>query len=587
MNETIKLNDLFESDKKFEIELKKVTNYAKKIKTYKGIITNNADMLLEFLEYDVELSKRLERLYLYAHINNDLDLTNQMYQEYLGKVLNLANQISEESSFVIPEIIKVPYSKILEFEKKNSKLKEFHLELKNIYRQKKLIKSEEEEKLISILTSGYDKPEDTSELLLTTDIDYGYITDENNQKIKLTLSNFSTYLESSNQSIRKEAFSKIYEQIKKHENTFNSILTTKIIEDNRIAKIRGFSSAKDLSLYSNNIDKSIYDSLIKGIHQNLNKFYKYYDFKKKVLNLKEFHLYDTYANITTNYDKKYSYEQAKNIVLDSLKVMGKEYVDVIQKAFADNWISAFPKPNKRDGGYCTASYLAHPYVVINYEKNLNDVSTLTHELGHAMHYYYAIENNSYQNYNYSIFVAEVASQVNEIILTNYLLNKSDNIEEKKYLLDSILNRFKATMIRQTMFAEFEDKIHNLEYSGTILTKDVVQSLYYDLNKLYFGNNVYVDEEIKYECYRIPHFYYNFYVYQYATGYAAALKIAHDIILGTPKALDNYLKFLKLGSTKSPVESLRVAGIDIKDSKIYDEIFVYFDKYLQDLRSLYE
>ena len=587
MEDQINLKDLFKTDKDFEKELKSLEKEVKKIFSYEGHILESPESLYNFLVFDTLISKRLERLYLYAHINNDLDLTNQKYQDYLGKVLNLANNISEKSSFVLPELLTKDFNDILKMIKKYPKLKEYKNNLKDIYRNKKLIKNKDEEKIISILTSTYDKPEDISEFLLTTDLDYGFIIDENGKKNKLTLSNFSTYLESNNSNVRKDAFEGIYKNIKAFENTFNAIFTSKIMENNKLSKIRGYDSARKLSLYQNNIKNNIYDKLIEGIHKNLNKFYKYYDFKKEVLNIKDFHIYDTYANITSNFNKDFSLEEAKNIIISSLSILGNDYIDIIKKSFSDNWISYYPKKNKRDGGYCTCAYLAHPYIVINYENKLEDVSTLAHELGHAMHYYYAKENNTYEDYNYSIFVAEVASQVNEIILTDYLLNNADNIEEKKYLLDSILKRFKATMIRQTMFAEFEDILHTKENEGIILTKDVVQNTYYDLNKLYFGENVIIDDYIKYECYRIPHFYYNFYVYQYATGYAAALKIAHDIINKKAGALEKYRKFLTLGSTLDPVKSLGVAGVDMLDDKLYDEVFTYFDNYLKELKKLYE
>ncbi len=422
MKEKIDLSALFKSDEDAKKELISLKKYAKNISNYEGKILSNPEMLYEYLEYDNEISKRLERLYLYAHINNDLDLTNENYNEMLGNVLNFLNELSEKESYVVPELLEKDFKFVKEYIKKFPKLKEYENNLKSIYRAKKYIKSKEEEKIITLLTSVYSKSEDASEMLLTTDMDFGTITDEEGKVVPLTISNFSTYLQSSNQNVRKEAFEKIYKEIKHYENTFNTIYTTKVMSNNKVAKLRGFKSARSLSLYSNDIKNDIYDNLINGIKNNLPKFYKYYDLKKKVLGLEKIHIYDTYANITKDFNKKYTYDEAKNLVISSLEVMGKSYVEVIKKAFSDNWIDVYPKKNKRDGGYCTCAYLAHPYVVINYEGKLDDVSTLIHELGHAMHYYYAQNYNTYQDYNYSIFVAEVASQVNEIILTNYMLN---------------------------------------------------------------------------------------------------------------------------------------------------------------------
>ena len=583
----VDLSELYKSDKAFLDSLNKTTKEVKKYSHYQGHLFDSPEMLYEFLVYDTNLSKKLERLYIYAHVNNDLDLSNCLYQDYLGRVMKILNDVSELSSYVVPEILEHDYDEFKEMMKIYPALKAYNLNLKKIFRSKKFIKSKEEERLISILTSSYDKPEGISEMLINTDLDYGNITDENDNEVHLTNSNYSTYIESANRDVRRETFTALYKEIKAHENTFASILATEILNNNKIAKIRNFKSAREYSLYQNEIKNNIYDELIEGIHRNLPKFYSYYELKQEILGIEDFHLYDTYANITKKYNKKYSFDEAKDFILKSLSILGEDYISDLKKAFDDNWIDSTILETKRSGAYCTCAYVTHPYVVLNYEEKLNDISTLAHELGHAMHYYYAQKYNSYQDYGYSIFVAEVASQVNEIILTDYMLKNTNDLDEKKYLLDSILQRFKATIIRQTIFAEFEDKLHNLENEGKTLTKELITNEYYNLNKLYFGKNVIMDDEIKYECFRIPHFYYNFYVYQYATGYAAAMKIATDIIAGKPGALEKYLNFLKLGSTKDPVSSLKVAGIDMTDSTIYDDVFAVFAQKLEDLRSLYE
>ncbi|MBQ6841011.1 MAG: oligoendopeptidase F [Bacilli bacterium] len=587
MQSKIDLSELFKNDESFLKALNKLTKEIRKYSKYQGKLFESAQNLYDFLEFDNNISKELESIYIYAHINNDLDLSNSTYQDYLGRVMKVINDLSEISSFVVPEILEHEYEEFVAFLKAEPKLKTYQLNIKKIFRNKKFTKSKEEERIISILTSSYDKPEDISEMLINTDLDYGFIKDENGNDVHLTNSNYSTYIESVNRDVRKATFEAMYNEIKAHENTFASILATEILNNNKIAKIRNFKSARELSLYHNEVKNNIYDELIEGVHNGLPIFYKYYELKQKVLGLKDFHLYDTYANITKDYNKKYSFEEAREIVLDAMGILGEDYSKVLKSSFDNGWIDSTICKTKRSGAYCTCAYLTHPYVVMSYEEKLNDISTLAHELGHAMHYYYAQTNNSYQDYGYSIFVAEVASQVNEIILTDYLLKKSTDIEEKKYLLDLILQRFKSTIIRQTMFAEFEDKLHKLEQEGNTLTKELITNEYYSLNKNYFGQNVIVDEDIKYECFRIPHFYYNFYVYQYATGYAAAMKIATDIINGKPKALENYLKFLKLGSTKDPVASLKLAGVDMTDNKIYEDIFKVFENKLDELRSLYE
>ncbi|NMA51232.1 MAG: oligoendopeptidase F [Mollicutes bacterium] len=582
----IDLKELFENDKEFEAEYNQVKGKIKDYSKYEGHLYDSADILLEFLLFDRDISVRLERLYLYAHINNDLDLSNTHYQNYLIMMMNLINEIRELSSFVSSELLSKDLDYFEKLIEENSHLKEFFLSMKKLFRNKKYIKSKEEEKIISILTSTYNKPSEISEYLINTDLKYGFIKEGGIRK-EITNSNMSNFFESSNPKIRKDVFNKVYNEIKAHENTFASILSAEIINNNKIAKLRGFNSSKEYSLYQDEIDPKIYSSLIKGVRNNLDKFFKYFAFKKKALNLKTMHIYDTYANITEKYNKKYSLKEGLDIIINSLSILGKDYTKVLRKAFENNWMDTRIIKNKRSGAYCTCCYLTHPYVVTNYEEKLNDLSTIAHEFGHAMHYYYAQKNNSYQDYGYSIFAAEVASQVNEIILTDYLLENTNNKEEKKYLLDLTLQRFKATVVRQTMFAEFEDNLHNMEQNGSPLTKESITDEYLKLNKIYFGNNVYVDDKIKYECFRIPHFYYNFYVYQYSTGYVAAMKIANDIINGKKGALDKYLEFLKLGSTKNPIESLMVAGVDINNSKIYDEVFDVFEEKLKELKKLYE
>lgn len=587
MQSQINLSELYNGDDAFLKDLSKLQNEVKKYKSFEGHIFDSPDSLYEFLTFDTKISKNLERLYLYAHINNDLDLKDAKYQDYYGKVVNLFEQIGEISAYVVPEILANDYSLFEKYAKENPKLNSYKLNIKKIFRNKKITKSKEEERIISMLTSTYGRPEEISEMLINTDLEYGTIKDETGKEVTLTNSNYSTYLESSKRDVRKDAFNKLYDEYQKHENTFGSILATEVMNNNRIARIRGFKSARSLSLYRNEVKDSIYDNLIKGVNKNLPIFYKYYELKQGILKINDFHLYDTYANITKDYNKKYTYEDAKRIILSALGIMGEDYIKTLTRAFDENWIDSRIIPTKRSGAYCTCAYDTHPYVVCSYEGKLNDISTIAHELGHAMHYYYAQTNQEYQNYDYSIFVAEVASQVNEIILTDYMLKNSKDKEEKKYLLDLILQRFKSTIVRQTMFAEFEDNIHKLEHDGTILTKDVLTDNYYELNHKYFGQNVNVDDKIKYECFRIPHFYYNFYVYQYATGYAAALKIADMLISNKPGALEGYLKFLKLGSTKDPVSSLKVAGVDMTNDKLYDDVFAVFNNRLEELRSLYE
>lgn len=572
----INLTELFDSNEKFLNEISLLEKEIDKIKKYKGTLLNN---LYETLKLDSDIEKRLERLFIYAHINNDIDLSYDLYNKYYGMVIKLNREYSEYSSYIVPELMSYDYKDIEKLFDKDKRLLEYEIVLKDIFRKKKYILSEKEEKLLSMMSDTFSVPEDTFSKLTDVDLKFGNIKDENNKKVEITNNNYATYLESNNRKVRKNAFKTLYKGYENIINTNSELLSGEVKLHNRIAKIREYNSSLEASLISNNVTDEVYKTLLKSIENNLSIIHKQWKIRKNVLEVDKLHIYDTYVPLVENYNKKYSFDEGKELVLNALKPLGDDYVGLLKKAFNERWIDVYPTKNKRMGGYCTACYLTHPYVFLNFDGRFDEVSTIAHELGHAMHYYYAINNNSYQNYGYTIFVAEVASQVNELLLSYYMLDNAKENQEKLYIIDELLKRFKASVVRQTMFSEFELEIHNLEQNGEVLTKDLMCKNYYELNKKYYGKYVTVDKEIMYEWSRIPHFYYNFYVYQYATGYVAAMKIANDIYSKKENALENYKKFLKLGCTKDPVESLKVAGVDLTKEEIYDEAFKEFDKTL--------
>ncbi|MCR5787905.1 MAG: oligoendopeptidase F, partial [Bacilli bacterium] len=456
--------------------------------------------------------------------------------------------------------------------------------LKNIYRCKKHMLNKNEELIISKLTSPYSQFETAYTKLKDVNLKFGEIT-HNGKKEELTPVLYYELSEDKNRNIRKRAFKKLYEGYKGIIDTNAELLSGYIKKNNALADVRKYNSALEKSLDGDDIDTKVYNTLLKSIDNNINTIHKQWDVFKKALNIKDFHLYDVSAPIVKDYDKTYSLEEAKELILSSLEVMGEEYTKIIKRAFDERWIDIYPNKNKRSGAYCTHCYETHPYVVTNYIGKLYDVSTIIHELGHAMQYYYADKENSYENANYSIFVAEVASQVNEILLNLYIINNSNDKNEKLTTYANLIRQFKGSVVRQTMFAEFEKLIHDAEKEGTALSVDYLNDSYYELNKKYYGDKVSIDEEIKYEWSRVPHFYYDFYVYQYATGYIAALKIAMDIYNRKENALDNYIKFLKLGCTIDPVASLKVAGVDLTSEKIFDEAFKEFDRELDEFNKL--
>lgn len=576
--------DLYISDDEALNELELLNNDIEKLKEYVGHILDSSNTLLELLELDTELSKRLEKLYIYGHINNDADTLDVIYQELYGKITNVYTKYLELSSYIVPEILKSNYKLIDKYIEEQGKLKKYERCLKQIFRNKEHILSSEVESVISSFSKVIDAPEDIASSLTDSDFKFGNILVDG-KEIELTESNYSIFIRHSNREVREQAFNMLHKKYGEFKNTLANTLKCEVEKNTIFAKLRGFKSSLASSLYSNEIDTSVYHSLITGVHNNLEVLYKYWNLKKKLLKLNELHVYDTYTDIDILDNKKYTFEEAKELVLKVVEPLGDTYVKDITKSFTDGWIDSCNNEGKRGGAYCTSCYSTHPYVLMSYEGTLNDVSTLAHELGHAMHYYYACQNQNYLDYNYSIFVAEVASQVNEILLSRYLLDNATKKEEKIKIIDDLLQKFKSTIFRQTMFAEFELFIHEYTENGGILTHQNMSDKYYELNKLYYGDNVVVDDVIKYEWERIPHFYMNFYVYQYATGFAAAVKIANEIYNGNTKMRDNYLEFLKLGCTKNPIDSLKVAGVDMTNQEVFTDSINYMKELLKSYEEL--
>ena len=578
--------DLYKNEKEFIKELNSITKRLNEILKYKNKVMSNSKTLYEVLKLDQEISIILENLYIYAHLNNDFDLSNTKFNEHYNKVLNIYNKYQTNISFLIPEILKSDYKLVLKYIEEFKDLEEFKLNLKEVFRFKKHTLNDNEEELLSKISLSFRLPNEAFSILSDVNMKLGYIRDELYKKVELTNSNYSRYLESRNKRVRKEAFYTMYKAYKNFNDTYTTFIKTEVKNNNNISNIRGYKSSLEKSLFNNNRDIKVYNKLIDNVNKNIKVLHKQWPLRKKILNLKELNLYDTYTPLIKEGNKEYSFDVGKELVLNSLKVLGKNYTNALNKAFDNNWIDIYPNKYKRSGAYATCSYKAHPYVLLNYENKLNDVFTLTHELGHAMHYYYAMNNQNYNNYNYSIFVAEVASQVNEILLSKYMLDNTSNKKDKMLLIDASINRFKGAVVRQTMFSEFEKLIHDYDFENIILTKDVLNEEYLKLNNKYFGNDVIVNEEIKYEWSRIPHFYYNFYVYQYATGYIASLYIADKIYKKEKGALENYMKFLKLGSTLDPVKSLKVAGVDMLSDEVYKFAFDEFEYNLKELNKLY-
>ena len=580
------LEVLYKSDKDWEKDYKSLQKEIKTLSNYKGKLLTSAKVLKEFIVKYFELERRLEKVYYYAHLNYDSETMNDKYQEMDGKVSNLLQEMSVNTSFVSPELLEGDYNKIKEFYKEESVLKEYDNFFKEIYRYKKHTLSKEEENILSSLSKSLSLSEEIYEKLTDTDLELGNIHDEEGNIVKLTDSNYNKYISSNDRRVREEAFHTMYEGYKSVINTTSTTLYGDALTNVEIAKLRKYPSAIEASLYNDNVDLKIYNNLVDTVNKNLDVLFKYYDLRKKVLKVDELHLYDIYANLINEENKDYTFNEAKEIVLKALEPLGKEYIEDAKHAFTEGWIDIYPNKSKRSGAYSSGGYDTYPYMLLNFEGKLNNVSTLIHELGHSMHSFYSKKNNKFQDYNYRIFVAEVASTVNEVLLCKYLLKSTDDKNTKLSILNKLMELFKGTIYRQTMFSEFEKNIYDLVEKGEVLTKETLCNIYYDLNKKYFGKNVVVDDDIKYEWSRIPHFYYDFYVYKYATGLSCACYIVNNILSGKKDAKENYLKFLSLGGSMYPVDELKVAGVDISSPEVIASAIKMFDETIDEFIKIY-
>ena len=579
------LSPIYKNNKGLNEDYKKVEIKIENFSKYEKTMDKSATDFYNAIEEYFSISRLLEKLSVYSHLLFDQDTSNNKNQALHQKINNLYDKFIKKAFFITPTILKKDYQEIEKYYEEEPKLKEYEIIIKNKYRYKSHTLSDIEEKLLSNISKILNNNYNTYELLKDSDLTFGTIHDEKGETVELTCSNYSVYIESKNRKVRKEAFKTLYKTYKQFANTFASTIYGNIKENLTIAKIKKYNSTIEWCLYHDEIDEKIYTNLIKTVTKKLDILFKYYDLKKELLELNEIHLYDIYTPIVKNYDKKYPFEEAKETVLKALSILGDDYIKILKEGIEKRWIDVYPTKNKRTGGYSSGCYDTYPYILLNYQEKYNDMSTLAHEAGHSMHSYYTRHNNPYQYGDYSIFVAEVASTVNELLLAKYLLKTSNNKEEKMFILDNLMTLFKSTIYRQTMFAEFERDIYKDAENDIPLTAEYLSSKYYELNKKYFGEDVIVDEEIKYEWTRIPHFYYNFYVYKYATGLSAACHIVEDILSGKKNAVDNYKNFLSVGRTKTPLESLKIAGVDLSKKEIIESAIKMFDETIENFKEL--
>ena len=575
------IDEMYPNEESIEKDIQKVKELIEEVKKYKGILADSEENLFKALNISEETSRILQNLYVYTHMKSHEDTRINKNQGNATKTDMLSTELSMATSYMVPEIIAMDSEK-LENYLKTEKLSHYKKYVDDILRLKPHTLNEREEELLAAVADLSGVPENVYDMLSFADLQFPEIEDENGEKVRVTHSNFSLFLKSKDARVRKDAFEAMYGVYGQYKNTFASTLYGGIKSEIFYAKTRKYESALQGSLFQDNVSVNVYNNLIDAVHENLDTLNDYIDLKKKFLGLDKINMYDLYVPLTENFDMEISYEKAQEIILEALKPLGEEYLENVKKAFAEGWIDVYGNEGKQGGAYSWGSYDSKSYILMSYKDDLNSLFTLIHEMGHSMHSFYSKNNQPYLYSGYKIFVAEVASTLNELLLINYLLKNAKSKEERVYLLNYYLEQFRTTVYRQTMFAEFEKICHGKVEEGEPLTAEDFNNIYYDLNKKYYVESCEVNEEIALEWARIPHFYSNFYVYKYATGFSAASALSKQILEEGESAVSRYKEFLKSGGSEFPLDQLRKAGIDMEKKESVDEALHVFKDLVKQL-----
>lgn len=578
------VKDLYSSDELWNNDYEKALKSTQEKSSFEGCVMDSADTLADALSESEKDDYITERLYVYAFMRYYEDTSDGTYQQMSGKAQMLAVKMSEKYSFLVPEIMAADDDKVARF-LDSDKIKPYRHLLCDMLAKKEHTCSQKEEKLLAMASQMADSPSDIFSKFNNADVKFGKVHDEHGDEKELTSAGFSVFMESRDRNVRKEAFYALYRQYKSYINTLAASYYGNVKQAVFFANARNYESTLQMYLSGSFIPESVYTNLIDTVNNNLDKMHDYVSLRKKTLGVDELHFYDIYAPLTSDYTVKVSYENAKETVLDALKILGDDYVSQVKKGYESGWVDVYENDGKRSGAFSWGAYGTHPYIFLNYTETLNDIFTLIHETGHAMHTYYSNETQPYTYAGYKIFVAEVASTCNEVILIDYLLKHSRSDEEKKYLYGHYLEQFKGTLFRQTMFAEFEMITHRMAQDGEVLNAESLCGTYKKLNEKYFGKDMVIDEEIAYEWARIPHFYTPFYVYQYATGFSAAVAIATKIINGDKEVLHGYREFLKGGSSMHPIELLSLCKIDMSKPDVIQDALNVFGSMIEDFKKI--
>ncbi|MCW8069665.1 oligoendopeptidase F [Enterococcus lactis] len=584
-NLTWDLTKIFSSDQEFDEKCLELSEKLKKSEKYKGTLDQGASQFLDAIEFVLSVYRQTEIIYVYAHLKNDQDTGNTEYQALYARASSLFSKVSEAVSWFEPEILQLSDERIWQYFKEEPKLEVYRHYIQQIVDNRAHVLSADQESLLAGAGEIFEASSDTFAVLNNADLVFPTIEGENGEKVQLSHGVYGQLLESTDRSVREAAFKGLYSVYEQFRNTFASTLSTHIKGHNFKAKVRNYSSAREASLSNNHIPESVYDTLVAVVNKHLPLLHRYMELRKRLLEVEKLHMYDLYTPVLGEAPITFTYEEAKEKALEALKPMGEEYMTIVEKAFSERWIDVVENKGKRSGAYSSGSYDTNPYILLNWHDTLDQLFTLVHEMGHSVHSYFTRSNQPYVYGDYSIFLAEIASTTNENILTEYLLETEKDPRVRAYVLNHYLDGFKGTVFRQTQFAEFEHFMHTEDEKGVPLTSEYLSDSYGKLNAKYYGPAVEEDPEIKFEWSRIPHFYYNYYVFQYSTGFSAASALAKRILSQEPDALENYLAYLKAGNSDYPVEVMKKAGVDMTQAAYIEDAMSMFEQRLNELEEL--
>ena len=573
-----KVNEIYSSDEVWEKEYKELQEEAPKLKEFEGKL-KNGETLIEYLELNEKISRKAEKIYVYAHLKSDEDTSNPKYQSMMNKIDAYMAEYATYTAYLVPELLSLPDGFIEDEIKRLEGLKDYEFLLLNIIKEKPHVLSKEEEELLAAASDCLDAPSSIHNIMTNADMKFGKIKDEEGHEVELTEGNYSSFIKSKDRSVREAAFKDLFGHYKDFENTLATTLSSSIKVFNFSAKIRHYNSALEAALKPNDIPLEVYTNAVKTINDNLSSLHRYVKIKKKLLGLDEMHMYDLYVPVIEIDKEHVDFNKGVEMAIEGLNPLGTEYLDIFKGGIDEGWIDKYINKGKRGGAYSWGGYDTKPFILLNYNYELNDVSTLVHEMGHSIHSYYSRKEQSYYYAGYAIFCAEVASTTNEALLIHYLINKEEDKKKKLYLINQELEQIRTTVFRQIMFAEFELFTHESFEKGIPLTAEDYNAKWHELNVKYFGEDIVVDSEIDVEWARIPHFYNDFYVYQYATGYAAACAFAKSILDKEENAVEKYTGFLKSGGSDYPIEILKKAGVDMTTPKPLEATIDRFNELL--------